>query len=595
MRAAARTPIASLSTFVVAAALLVPAAVSFAQSEPKIAFLNPSSFSQAGARGYIVSNTATNAGPGCCDESDGLFRFSAWVANAPAGSSVFFSIVQGALDYEVVATNASSTAGPSDTWDAEWDMPPEVLNGPATVHAYLVKDNEAIAQASVQVTIVRVEEAIDLVYPRNGGPLGTFSPLATSLPETGRAERRKPVATLDALYTASADATYVRAFYTTSAPGTDPEWKVCGTDTIGSSSNSTPDNGVRCTFDSAAEVPATTAVAAVVNSSPDSFDARFNQSGDAVRAVTYAQQPTLVSLNTLATQTVTKNSRTDRFYCTDPITASVTDQAGRPVPGVNLDVEAAGPSDGLRFHSSTLFASPVAPDRGHSEENGFDCTGSSQAGGVPPTNPNPGVQGEHPLFGSPDVKHVESAPAGADDRGAFSFRLYSNAPGVTDYTVWADEVDDGCGANDDRYTTGEAAASGTIGWGSPSETVTPRAPQSVLACGGGTPTPPPTEPPGPAARSLTLRASDTTVEAGETVRLSGRIRSTSECATGQIVTLKARKPGRRFRAVATARSKTDARYAFRISANATRDYRATVAAAGDCARARSRTLRVTVS
>lgn len=571
--------------------LIVPAAASLAAAEPKIAFLNPSSFAQAGERGYIVSDTATDSGPGCCDASDELFRFSAWVSGAPEGSSVFFTIVQGALDFELPAVKPAGDPPSSDTWEAGWEMPPEVLNGPATVNAYLVKDNEAIAQASVDVTIMRVSQSVDISYPPSGGGFGVFNGLANALPEKGAAERKKPIGIVDALYTFTPDAKYVRTFYTTSAPGSEPVWKACATEEIPIFGD--PDDGVRCAIASAGDAASMTAVAAIVNSSPQDFDPRFNHSGDAVRVVPYEQLPTELSLDDLAEQRVGKNADADVFYCSQAITATLRDQTGRHIAGANLDVKAVGPTDGLKFHSSTVFGGPVPPDRGgHTIETGYDCGESDEEGGVVPTNGAPDLQGEHPLFGNPDVKHVESG-AGTDDLGEFDFVLHANATGLTQYTVWADELDDGCHANDDRFTFGEPSAAGSIGWAADPFTTGVRTPDPVVPCSDGGPAPDPTGAPDPASRSVGIGTRDRAVPAGTKVRLAGRIRSDDAgCVSGQHVTLQARRPGRRFRALATGLSRTTGRYRFAVTVGKTREYRAVLDATETCLGARSRTIRI---
>ncbi|HEX2057794.1 MAG TPA: hypothetical protein VHI71_05430 [Actinomycetota bacterium] len=568
--------------------VLVPAAASHAAEEPKIAFLNPSSFALAGERGYVISDAETDTGPNCCDATDGVYRFSAWVADTPAQASVFFTVVQGAFDFELAAVRRSDDASASDTWEASWDIPPEVLNGPATVTAYVVVDNEPVAQASVDVTIMRIEPSIDLAYPHSGGSFGTFAPLASALPESGSATRKKPLATIDALYTATPDMAFVRTFYTTSQPGTDPKWHVCGTEVIGSN-NGNADNGVRCTMNVAAHAQEITAVAALANDSPNDYDDRFNESGDAVRVVPYAQVPTELALNEAAEQRVEKDGSTDRFFCSATITGTLTDQTGRVIPGANVDVEAAGPTDGLRFHSSSVLGGPVAPDRGnHSTEPAFDCTGG---GDVAPPNASPGTQAEHPTFGAPDPKHVESGGGGTGDRGTFGFRLHSNGPGETQYTVWADEVDDGCAANDDRFTEGEPAAAGSVGWATNPMTTGFRTPGAVVPCG----EPPelPEPPQEPASRRIGIRAEDRTVPRGDGVRITGRVRSASAgCIGAQHVTLQARRPGRRYHAVATGLSRPAGRYAFKVTVGRTRDYRAVLSATETCAAARSRVVRV---
>jgi hypothetical protein len=586
-----RTPSLALVAGLLAT-LVVPAAASLA-AEPKIAFLNPSSFALAGERGYIVSDAATDVGPDCCSASDGDYRFSAWVADSPAGSTVFFNVVQGALDFELPAFKPAGGGPSPDTWEASWDIPPEVLNGPATVTAYVVLDNEPVAQKSVDVTIMRLEPAVDLSYPLSGGSFGTFTSLASALPESGPATKKKPLATVDALYTATPDMTFVRTFYTTSPAGTDPKWQVCGTEVVGTNNNNA-DNGVRCTVASAADAQSITAVAALANDSPNEYDDRFNESGDVVRVVPYAQQPTEVGLNEFAEHRVDKDAGTDRFFCSSTITATVTDQLGRVIPGANMDAEAMGPTDALKFHTSAVLGGNVAPDRGnHTPEPAFDCTGRPE---VPPPNASPGTQGEHPVFGSPDPKHVETGAGGTGDRGTFAVRMYSSAPGVTQYTVWVDEVDDGCAANDDRFTAGEASAAGSIGWAAAPETTGFRTPAPVVPCGAG-PQPGPTETPDPpAARSVGIGAADRRVPAGTAVRLSGRVRSgDAACLPGQHVTLHARRPGRSFRAIATSLTRDDGRYRFRVVVSRTRDYRAVLDASDSCSGARSRAVRVRAS
>lgn len=570
--------------------LVVPVAASLA-AEPKIAFLNPSSFALAGERGYIVSDAETDTGPNCCGASDGVYRFSAWVADSPPDASVFFTVVQGALDFELPAVKPSGGPPPADTWEASWDIPPEVLNGPATVTVYLVLDNEPIAQESVDVTIMRIEPAIDLAYPESGGSFGTFSPLASALPENGPAARKKTLATVDALYTATPDMAFVRAFYTTSAPGTDPEWQTCATEVIGPNNNHA-DNGVRCAFATPADAQSVTAIAALANDSPNDYDNRFNESGDVARVVPYAQQPATIELNALSEQRVEKDEGVGRFFCSATITATVTDQVGRVIPGANVDAEAVGPTDGLKFHTSAVLGGNVAPDRGHHGiEPAFDCTGRPE---VPPPNASPGKQGEHALFGQPDPKHIESAGSGTGDRGTLGIRFHSNAPGLTQYTVWADEVDDGCTANDDRLTLGEPSASGSVGWQTQPYTTGFRTPAAVVPCGsGGEPSPEPTDPGGPTSRTVGLRTAHRKVAAGTQVRLSGRIRSADAgCVGGEHVTLQARRPGRRFRAVATTLTRASGAYRFKVTVSRTREYRALLDATETCLGARSRTVRV---
>ena len=468
---------------IAAGTIFVGGEAAFGASGTTIAFLNPSSFSAAGERGIIVSNQTPDSGPKCCDAADDTYRLAAWVANPPDGYSVFFSVTQGALEFEITNTHQVVTG----TWQAQWAMPPSLLDAPAVLHAYVVVGEDAVASVDQPVTIQRVQENVDLGYPLADGTFGTFAPLASALPATGAATRKKPIGIVDALYTGTPEMDYVRTFYTTSAPGTTPKWNVCGTEAIGSN-NGQADNGVRCTLKNATEQTGVTAVAAVANDSPNDYDDRFNESGDAVALVgSYAQAPT--SLEIANGQPMAgKEPRSGIFYCSDATVVTLTDQEGRQIAGANVDVHAEGPSDALKFNSLGILTSYQAPDRGdHHEENAFDCTGQNATTGSPPGDANPDVQGEHQRFGQPDRKHIESLGGGTSDTGTFSFRMHSDEAGTTNFTAWVDEMDDGCLANDDLFTAGELYVNGSIGWAQQAPEPFTEPLETFVPCGGTSP------------------------------------------------------------------------------------------------------------
>jgi hypothetical protein len=577
-----------------AATAAVAASANAFAATPTIAFLNPSSFSTAGERGIIVSDNTPTSGPQCCEQADDTYRLAAWVADPPPGYSVFFSVTQGALEFEI--TNTRQVV--NNTWQAEWSMPTSLLDAPAVIHAYVVVGEDAVAQVDQPVLIQRVQEGTDLGYPLADGSFGTFAALATELPAKGAASKQKPLGVVDALFTRDPDTSYVRAFYTTSAPGTVPKWNVCGTEVA--RPNNAAGDGVKCRLKNLSEQGAVTAVAAVTNDSPSSnaYDERFNESGDAVAILdSYAQVPTQLSIEN-AQQLVGKESSSKIFYCSADTTVTLTDQAGRHIAGANMDVHATGPSDRLKFYSDDLgfFTGYQPPDRGdHSEEPAFDCTGQDPEGGNPPGNANPGVQGEHQRFGQPDRKHIESLEDGTSDTGTFSFSLHSEEPGATTFTVWADERDDGCGANDDLFTEGEVNASGTIGWdtGTAPEPVTEPL-EALVPCGSGaSPSPDPTETPPPPdgkhRRSVTLFAARGS--SSNQLRLYGQVSSgDAQCKSTQRVKIQMRSH-KRYRVVG--RTTTDARgkYSFEKRSPGVRTYRATLAASATCSRARSKTVR----
>jgi hypothetical protein len=372
-------------------------------------------------------------------------------------------------------------------------------------------------------------------------------------------------------------------------------WNVCGTEAIGSN-NGNADNGVKCTLKSAAEQTAVTAIAAVANDSPNDFDNRFNESGDAVPLLSsYVQVPTVLDVEG-GQQLIPKEETSGRYYCSDSVVTRLTDQAGRAIAGANMDVHAEGPSDALKFNTFGVLTSNQPPDRGgHREESGFDCTGSSQANGTPPSNANPDVQGEHQRFGQPDRKHVESLGGGTSDIGAFSFRLHADEPGATFFTAWVDERDDGCHANDDLFTDGELNVSGSIGWApeqAPAPVTQPL--ETIGTCGPGpSPSPDPSESPDPgeerADRSVSLFAARGS--SANRIRLYGRVTSSAApCRSNQRVKIQMKAKGR-YRMVGRATSDSRGKYLFEKRSPGVRTYRAVLSRTSACGKARSKTVR----
>ncbi|MDQ4065493.1 MAG: hypothetical protein M3161_05545, partial [Actinomycetota bacterium] len=376
-------------------------------------------------------------------------------------------------------------------------------------------------------------------------------------------------------------------------PGTEPQWKVCGTELVGTTSNSRAGNGVRCTL-TAEDQLAVTGVAAVTNDSPDDYEARFNQSGDAVAVGSaYAQQPTGLAFVTDGLQRVEREPSSQRFYCSAAQTVVLTDQAGRHIASANVDVHATGPNDQLKYDTFSVLTINQAPDRGaHQEEPAFDCTGQRTAAPTaPPGNGNPDTQGEHQRFGAPDRKHIESLAGGTSDIGRFSFRLHATEEGTTDFTVWVDEVDDGCLTNDDAFTEGELNVTGAIGWVRNPSLALPQPFEPLVACGD--PEPDPTEPPPPPveqdeSRTVSLRFAQKNIVVGKPVRFAGRVKASDQtCAADQKVVLKIRRPGGKFWNAATTTTDATGRFAFVKKAKVPRDYRAVAPPAAFCERARS--------
>lgn len=568
------------------ASSLVMVQPSFGLGEPTIAFLNPSSFATAGERGIIVSDATPNAGPGCCDSAEGRYHLSAWVANAPPGSTVFFSAVQRQVDIEITDTQAAADGA---TWETDWDIPSEIVDGPATLRAHLVLNEQEIAVAEQPVTILRVQAATQIQYPTPGGQFGMYSPLADALPDAGAATRTPPIGVVDAQYHEDTDIDRLRVFYSTSAPGTTPKWTVCGTETLTGASN-----GLRCTLAKPEDMGQVTAVAAVTNDSPPSgpYEARQNQSGDAVAVGdNYEQVLTSFDLASEGAQIIDRAVPSNAFPCSDTETVVLTDQVGRAIAGANVDVHAEGPSDNLKFDHDSLeiWTDVQAPDRGtHSTESSYDCFTN-------PANSDPGEQGEHQRFGAPDRKHAETQAGGTSDLGTLSFALRSTVEGVTDWTAWVDETDDGCLVNDDAFTMGELFVTGSIGWTQSSGDPEVSPYETLVPCAGpppGTEPPPGGEPPLDGSRSISLRLPGS-VSLGKAARFTGRIEAArAVCERDQKVLLQVRRPGQPFRTVNRARTDSAGRFAATATVKAPRDYRSVAPATTTCERARSRLMKL---
>ena len=275
-------------------------------------------------------------------------------------------------------------------------------------------------------------ETVEIAAPDNGNRFGFFN----------------RVAVIDV---ASSEGTEdIEVFYTVSAPGTPPEWTACGSETKAQSSD-----GIRCELaDDADEPSEVNGVAAVPSDTVPMFidpnlppvgDEEDPDSGDAHRVIGYVQIPSGV--------TITPPSRSNQPLgsCTDNFVLLVTDQEGRKVAGVDVDVHAQGPDDDLSFDTSNQTDPNKPPDQGHTSptESGRNCA----------TNQFGGTQGEHdrPTPNVDDVKHIERSNT-TSDSGTFRFRLWSPASGPTQITGWADNTPD------DRFCTGEPAGAASIGW-----------------------------------------------------------------------------------------------------------------------------------
>ena len=584
-----------------------------AQTAVNIEFLNPSSFQAVpapsspdpsvpkGPDTLIVSDMPTSV-PEAGAEA---YRLSAWVAGVPQNPAVEFELLtRGGVSIQII--DDVRRVG-TDTFEADWDIPDTLPDGPYTLRATLAEGILGVDSVDQDIVINRAAERAEITYPdtRSGdGRYGMYTPLATATGGDSQAATPSAVGNIENRHTGAAPGSgpgQMRAFYTTSAPGTSPTWKRCGTEVAaGSFPFNDAEDGMRCTLTGADQPALVSAVALVTNTTKigQPYDPSANQSGDATRVLEpYSQVPT--ELEVIAGQTVTL----DTGECHE-VVAEVTDQFSREVLAANLDAHAWGPHDRLRFATGPVDGGNLPPDRGtHAREAGMDCFSGQE------DNPDNGDQGEHQVIGGPDVKHVEVDEDGTDDVGQWSFQLWIPADSATAdrhttyWELWLDELNDGSGVNNDVYDTTEFCRSGLIGWGStassdPMTGVSPSCPTtppveacdpatSVEPCPGETvsPSPDPSETEQPQDDDrITIRSSRSRVAKGKRVRFSGAIRTAAdECEPGRQVTLQSRRSGGHFRNSVISASMSDGGWSVSRRIWRTTQWRVVAQPVGDCA------------
>lgn len=590
---------------------------------PTIAFLNPSSFAATGTERDIMISDKQPRDP---RPGGAIYRLSAWVANAPSDSGVEFEMLNSS-GVVVDTIDGDIQVGP-DTFEADWNIPELIPDGPYVIRATLfdISENRALAQVSVDVVYERTGERVELQYPDTrglgifpgGGTFGSYAPIRRALPVEGDpVARLRPHSNVDVVQSAAGAGaagfgtgpSQVRAFYTISSPGTLPEWKVCGTEG-GSGTIGGAGNGVRCLLESEAHQTQVTAIAAVANGSGSNpaFAAQNNQAGDATRVLqAYVQNPTNWRFTSGNGQTV--ETLGDEYHCAlsqDVIEARLSDQLDREIVGYNVDVHAQGPNDRLRFDTGLLNdAAAKAPDRdNHAEEAAYDCFNDNDETWLAP-------QGEHQVFSGPDIKHIEDDVEGGDD-GRWGFNLMvrpassvSEESFTTFITFWIDEAPDGCMTNDDRYNDGELVLFGSVGWSHSPLDPRPVAPVPILPCTPpmGTPTtspsPSPTmtsSPPPPSGeRAVALQSDRTLIRRGQRVTLRAAIGAEEDqCEAVQELQLQAKRGRRAWRTVGIKTTDDDGRATFVRRPRRTTYYRALAPQEGICERAVSSRVRVRV-
>lgn len=407
-------------------AVMLPAPA--AQAAPAIRFLNPSGYSGQ-VQAYDVSPQA---------DQDDAIHIVAWVKEVPASPLVEFEIESATQK----ATLDGIRAG-NDAWETFWVPPASFTDGPYTLRAILYNGTPGNASevTSTEVQIVLnadpvppppAQEAVEMGFPENGGPIGFFTP-----------KGKQAATSID--FTTSDLTRQVRALYTLSDPGNDPQWVACGFAAVPESLA----GRVRCTLKAGDNPLDVTGVAVVANMTAPQTEgnAALDETGDAHRVVPYISQPTTVDVDPEIQQV------DDLDECSPALTARFLDQRNRPIPAANVDVHATGPSDQLAFGAMTNNrTSPFQPpDASHpSSEDAIDCSDGTRSG----------RQGDHNVPLDDDIKHIEST-TGTDTNGEFKFALTSDSVGGTSLLAWPD-VDD-----DDVPDTSEVTGGARIGWGGP--------------------------------------------------------------------------------------------------------------------------------
>ena len=588
-------------------------------SGPRIQFLNPS--------GTTVDSATSGPGREVSaknDKSNTTYHLVAWVTQLPSTPTVEFKLQSGNTE----TTIGTGTLRGSDTFDIAWNLA-ALADGDYTVKAILYssgieisRDEEAVkinnAEAATNmVTDLPIEEntgeTVEIVYPTIAGPWGAFRKPGTTTSYVGVVD-----------VTASEGTSEVRAYYTTSAPGTEPAWTRCSSPAAGEAVADTI-NGVRCTLAEGASPTSVTAIAAAAGDADQAFPddchphapnadpcGEGEDSGDAHRTTGYIQTPTslVVAPTTQRRDDKTPGTAGNQYDCSTVITATVVDQSARKVAGANVDVHAAGPTDNLYFDDSdSVDSTPHQPPNsgGHTAENSVDCESTDASKALISTAGE--GQGDHEVAGEGDIKHIEAAATGTDDAGEFKFRLYNRSEtltGATQFTAFYDRDDD------DRYCSAEPAGHGSIGWGAdagtpsglPSETATcPEPTATTTGSPTGSPTTSPTRsttgsptasPTPGTARTVTLAASDAKVVAGDQVKLNGQVLSSdSTCEDGEFIRIRRRVHGTdTFVDFSSATTDAQGSYEKMITANVSADYLAVATAHDSCAEGTSQSVTV---
>lgn len=447
---------------------------------PAVQLYNPSDYQ---ARPQISDEPADQNG----GDSTREYHFTAAVTNAPPNPLVEFFAVQGsnppfflgtgtftqglgAVELRTDLPDSFTSEGP----DAASGNPNANL-GDATIRAILYANNGANEVARDEQAVrfnqrnrivdnnpdtpedreddpERAAETVEITYPVHGRDFGLF-----------RRSSGGATGVVEVQWSDGAD--NIQVYYSTSPPDVDPNWTSCGTESTSAQTGSTASarNGVRCTLVNNDQPESVTGIAAVAMDNEIPVGSGTSQSvansGDAHRVRGYSQVPNAVLITVPDNNGAAAGDATPDD-CSGLIVATVRDDEGQPITGVNVDVHARGPTDNLAFNTEPDEQDDLDPSQpddskapdNHPTESGRRCDANN-------TIATGDLQGVHAAGGGqPDRKHIESVNQTQDD-GDFVFRLWSEAAGATRLTAWAENEDD------DRFCQTEVSGTEDVQWG----------------------------------------------------------------------------------------------------------------------------------
>ena len=462
------------------------------------------------------------------DGTDSLYHLVAWSANAPEGAIAEWALTNTTTTW-VLGRSTERSNDPTGTFDLKTNLcreqpaSPSPTASPAASECPtdgnytlrvslesqngndLVTDTMPVTvnddNESPQVPTQERAETVEITFPEIVGELGFF------FDNQGRA-------TFPITGTASAGTTRVKGFYSFSPPGSEPEWTECASGYTATTGTGARNFAIKCTIPANNSNKRVWAVAVVANDTPAELgpQGQLDDSTDAHTIKDYYFQ-------SVSEVSVTGDELQATGSCTNAITAKVTDQRGRAMVGVNVDVHAIGPADNLRFIDNAESQAPDAnAGGGHTQET---ARTSACAEG--------GSQSQHEDNNGPDIKHIESAADGTDEFGDFDFFLYANSTGMTKAVAWADTDDD------DRFCASEVRGTHSVTWtGTGNQGVqNPTAPGPEVGLGCTAPSPTPTGGGGSTATPTTSSTrTPRTDETTTTTTSSSTSSSTSTTSSG---------------------------------------------------------------